>query len=62
MNIKATLMGLPCQSSVKTSPFNAGSAGLIPGRGVKAFPHSSTGKESACNAGDPGWENPLEKG
>ena len=19
------------------------------------FPHSSVGKESACNAGDPGW-------
>ena len=30
------------------------------------FPGSSTGKESACNAGDLGsilgWEDPLEKG
>ena len=30
------------------------------------FPDSSVGKESACNAGDPGlipgWEDPLEKG
>ena len=26
------------------------------------FPDSSVGKESACNAGDLGWEDPLEKG
>ena len=26
------------------------------------FPDSSIGKESACNAGDLGWEDPLEKG
>ena len=30
------------------------------------FPHSSVGKQTACNAGDPGlipgWEDPLEKG
>ena len=26
------------------------------------FPGSSAGKESACNAGDLGWEDPLEKG
>ena len=26
------------------------------------FPCSSTGKESACNAGDLGWEDPVEKG
>ena len=26
------------------------------------FPGGSDGKESACNAGDLGWENPLEKG
>ena len=30
------------------------------------FPHSSVGKESACNAGDPGqfmgWADLLEKG
>ena len=27
-----------------------------------SFPSSSNGKESACNAGDLGWEDPLEKG
>ena len=36
------------------------------GRRRKGFPHSSVGKESACNAGDPGsilgQEDPLEKG
>ena len=26
------------------------------------FPCGSTGKESACSAGDLGWEDPLEKG
>ena len=26
------------------------------------FPGGSDGKESACNVGDPGWEDPLEKG
>ena len=26
------------------------------------FPDSLVGKESACNAGDLGWEDPLEKG
>ena len=26
------------------------------------FPCGSDGKESACNAGNLGWENPLEKG
>ena len=25
-------------------------------------PHSSVGKESACNVGDLGWEDPLVKG
>ena len=25
------------------------------------FPCGSAGKESACNAGDLGWEDPLEK-
>ena len=25
------------------------------------FPCSSVGKESACSAGDPGWEDPREK-
>ena len=35
---------------VKTLPSNAGSADLIPG----FFPDSLVGKESACNARDPG--------
>ena len=26
------------------------------------FPRGSDGKESACNAGDLGWEDPLEEG
>ena len=26
------------------------------------FPGGSAGKESACNSGDLGWEDPLEKG
>ena len=26
------------------------------------FPGGSDGKESACNAGDLGWEDPLEEG
>ena len=25
------------------------------------LPGGSDGKESACNAGDPGWEDPLEE-
>ena len=33
---------------------------------MRGFPHSSVGKESACNAGDRvqflGWEDPLKKG
>ena len=33
---------------------------------IKGFPDSSVGKESTCNAGDPGyflaWEDLLEKG
>ena len=27
----------------------------------EGFPGGSDGKESACNAGDLGWEDPLEK-
>ena len=27
----------------------------------RGFPCSSVSKESTCNAGDPGWEDPLEK-
>ena len=26
------------------------------------FPDGSAGKESTCNVGDLGWEDPLEKG
>jgi len=26
------------------------------------FPGGSDGRESTCNAGDVGWEDPLEKG
>ena len=29
---------------------------------IEGFPGNSNGKESACNAGDLGWEDPLEKG
>ena len=29
---------------------------------LQSFPESSAGKESTCNAGDPGWEDPLEEG
>ena len=28
---------------------------------AQGFPDSSVGKESACNAGDPNSEDPLEK-
>ena len=29
---------------------------------MKVSPSDSDGKESACNAGDLGWEDPLEEG
>ena len=29
---------------------------------IIGFPGGSHGKESACSAGDLGWEDPLEKG
>ena len=29
---------------------------------TKGFPGGSAGKESECNMGDLGWEDPLEKG
>ena len=38
---------------------------LIPPSLIEGFPGGSDGKESACNAGDPGsipGEDPLEKG
>ena len=39
---------------VKNLPSNAGDMALIPGLGTSSFPSGSVGKESACNAGDPG--------
>ena len=39
---------------------------LVPSPSLGGFPDGSAGKESACDAGDPGsipgWEDPLEKG
>ena len=29
---------------------------------ILGFPCGSAGKESTCNAGDLGWQDPLEKG
>ena len=29
---------------------------------IRGFPSGSAGKESTCNVGDLGWEDPLEKG
>ena len=29
---------------------------------MRGFPGGSDGKESACNAGDLGWQDPLEEG
>ena len=40
----------------RCSPFPGG-FGWVPG-----FPGGSDGKESACNAGDLGWQDPLEEG
>ena len=34
----------------------------FPGGTAHCFPGVSVGKESACNAGDLDWEDPLEKG
>ena len=34
----------------------------FPGGTAHCFPGVSDGKESACNAGDLDWEDPLEKG
>ena len=45
---------------------HTGESGLTLSLKVKGFPCGSTGKESACNAGDLvrslDWEDPLEKG
>ena len=49
---------------VKNPPANARDvrdAGSIPGMGRSGFPCSSVGKESACNAGDPGLMLGLRK-
>ena len=35
---------------------------LCQAKGDMGFPCGSAGKESACSAGDLGWEDPLEKG
>ena len=58
----------------KESTFHAGDPGSIPGSGrftgerdrlatpvLLGFPFGSAGKESSCNAGDLGWEDPPEK-
>ena len=34
---------------------------LVPQSGIAGFPCSSVGKESACNTGEWGQEDPLEK-
>ena len=35
---------------------------LVRGNKKGGFSGGSAGRESACNAGDLGWEDPLEKG
>ena len=35
---------------------------ILPPQVFWGFPGGSDGKESACNVGDLGWEDPLEKG
>ena len=67
-------MGFPDSSVVRESSCNAGDPSLIPGSGRSAgegnklttpvslgFPCGAAGKESVRNAGDLGWEDPLEK-
>ena len=39
---------------MKHLPSNAGDVALTPGPGAGSFPSGSVGKESACNARDPG--------
>ena len=65
--------GLPSSSASKESDCNArdpsSGLGRSPGEGL-GYPLqyswaslvASDGKESACNVGDLGWEDPLEKG
>ena len=64
----------PISRLIKKSICNAGYLDSIPESGRSAeegigytpvylgFPDGSAGKESACNAGDLDWEDPLEKG
>ena len=64
----------PISRLIKKSICNAGYLDSIPESGRSAeegigytpvylgFPDGSAGKESACNAGDLHWEDPLEKG
>ena len=66
--------GLPCSSAGKESAFNAGDLDSIPGLGRSpgeeigyppvflGFAGGSDDKESACNAGDLGWEDLQEEG
>ena len=73
--LSKTLLVLPRWFNGKESAVNAGDPCSIPGSGrfpwrrnrlptpvFLSFPCVSAGKESACNAGDLGWEDPLEKG
>ena len=67
-------MGFPDSSVGKESTCKAGDPGSIPGSGRSpgegiGYPLQyswaslawSAGKDSACNVGDLGWEDPLEK-
>ena len=59
-------MGLPSWSVVKTSPSNAGGAGLIRGQGAKIphplQPHNQNIKQKQCNKFHKDFKNgPLEK-
>ena len=62
-----------CRAPAVTSPFKplpmSHAQGGLPQQPLKifvylfrGFPGGSDSKESACNAGDLGWEDPLEKG
>ena len=43
-------------------PFSSGKSQSIFLVRHRGFPCDSAGKESACNVGDLGWEDPLEEG
>ena len=68
-------MGFSDSSFGKESSYKTGDPSMIPGSGrftvevdrlptpvFLGFLYGSAGKESTCNAGDLGWEDPLEKG